>query len=131
MQPAVAEVVQNCTVPASTATAGACLSARMSFPWCGPPARGAPKSSLYVTEPTTGKISFGTALPDDAAALAVNESVAIRRKRMRSGERKVETLADFSKLGFHRDEDCRVRQAGARSASEADRSVDAPARPLG
>ena len=45
MQPALAEVVQSLTVPSSAATASARFGAMMSFPWCGPPGRGAPKSS--------------------------------------------------------------------------------------
>ena len=46
MQPAVAECVQNLILPASAARARARFGAMMSIPWCGPAARGAPKSSL-------------------------------------------------------------------------------------
>ena len=46
MQPAEAEVVQNSTLPASAASANDFLAATMSIPWCGPPGRGAPKSSV-------------------------------------------------------------------------------------
>src|SRR2546421_763095 len=59
MQPAVAEVVQTLTFPASAATASARFGARRSLPWCGPPARGSPKSSWYCTGPTTGKMIPG------------------------------------------------------------------------
>ena len=45
MQPALAELVQNSTLPASTASARLRLGAMMSIPWCVPPARGSPKSS--------------------------------------------------------------------------------------
>src|SRR5919201_4612412 len=69
MQPAVGEVVQYLTLPASAATAGDLFADMRSLPWCGPPGRGAPKSSVYVTVPTTGKISRGTLATDaDAAA---------------------------------------------------------------
>ena len=78
MQPALAELVQNSTLPASTASARLRLVAMMSFPWCVPPARGSPKSSLYVTAPTTGKTSFcGT------AALAPPARVKRARARTR------------------------------------------------
>src|SRR4249919_2413711 len=55
MQPAVAECVQNLILPASVATASARRGAMMSFPSCGPCGRGAPKSFVYCTRPTTGK----------------------------------------------------------------------------
>ena len=46
MQPALAERVQNSTLPASAARARLRFGAMMSIPWCGPPARGWPKSSV-------------------------------------------------------------------------------------
>src|SRR6266536_6198247 len=54
MQPAELELVQILTVPASAATASAFRGAMMSLPWCGPCGRGAPKSFVYCTRPTTG-----------------------------------------------------------------------------
>ena len=44
MQPARAEVVWNLTLPASVATTGDFLGARMSLPSCVPCGRGSPKS---------------------------------------------------------------------------------------
>ena len=62
MQPARAEVVQNLTFPASTATTGDFLGARMSLPSWRPCGRGSPKSFVYRYGPTTGKmIGFGHA----------------------------------------------------------------------
>ena len=46
MQPALADVVQNFTLPASAATTGVFFAASRSLPWCGPPARCWPKSSV-------------------------------------------------------------------------------------
>ena len=46
MQPALAECVQNSTLPASAASARLRLAAIMSIPWCAPPGRGWPKSSM-------------------------------------------------------------------------------------
>src|SRR5438552_3480310 len=63
MQPAVAERVQNSILPGSAATAIWRFAAIRSFPGCGHLARGAPKSSWYVTGPTTGKISCGGPAP--------------------------------------------------------------------
>src|SRR5215208_261017 len=55
MQPADPECVQNLTLPASAATAKALRGAIKSFPSCAPCERGAPKSFVYCTFPTTGK----------------------------------------------------------------------------
>src|SRR5215218_7326233 len=55
MHPALAECVQNLTLPASVATARARRGAMMSLPSCGPSERGAPQSFVYWTRPTTGK----------------------------------------------------------------------------
>ena len=44
MQPALAELVQNVTLPSSAATASDFLAAMMSLPWWGRPPRGSPKS---------------------------------------------------------------------------------------
>ena len=60
MQPARADVVRNLTLPASAATASERLVAMMSLPSCAPLPRGAPKSSVYMALPTTGKTSCGT-----------------------------------------------------------------------
>jgi hypothetical protein len=46
MQPAVAERLQNSTLPASAASARLRFGAIMSIPWWTPPARASPKSSL-------------------------------------------------------------------------------------
>src|SRR5438034_10772411 len=88
MQPAVADDVQSLTVPASATTAGERRGARMSIPWCGPPARGSPKSSVYETVPTTGKIRRGTGLLGDAAAPATSENVRT------TGTRAIRTRAE-------------------------------------
>ena len=58
MQPALAEWVQNSTLPASAARARLRLVAMMSIPWCAPPAAAWPKSSMYVAVPSTGKTIF-------------------------------------------------------------------------
>src|SRR6266542_3821342 len=58
MQPAAEEVVQNLTLPDSTATAAALRGAMMSFPSWRPWARASPKSSGYVVGPTTGKMGL-------------------------------------------------------------------------
>src|SRR5439155_19646773 len=81
MQPAVAEVVQNWIVPLSTATAEALRPASRSLPWCGPPARGCPKSAWYVVGAATGKISVGTAPGFGEAADAVPARPRSREKR--------------------------------------------------
>src|SRR3954468_13909009 len=83
MQPAVAEVVQNFTLPDSTAIAGALRSARRSFPSCAPPARGAPKSSLYVTSPITGNTSRGTDFACEAFAPATSASMTMTTATIR------------------------------------------------
>src|SRR5690349_20566056 len=82
MQPAVAEVVQYFTFPASAATAGDFLAAIRSLPWWGPPGRGAPKSRVYVTWPITGKISRGTFAVDAGAAAeaAARPTIAARTR---------------------------------------------------
>ena len=46
MQPALALVVQNSTLPASAASARFRFGAMMSIPWWAPPARASPKSSV-------------------------------------------------------------------------------------
>src|SRR4029453_3332049 len=62
MQPALAEVVQNLTVPGSAAVAIAFRGATMSIPgWAQPCARASPKSSRNDAGPTRGKTSRGTA----------------------------------------------------------------------
>lgn len=79
MQPAVAECVQNEILPASAATAIARFGAMRSLPGCGHLARGSPKSSRYVTDPTTGKTSRGTS--DGAADPAVANAAAAATTR--------------------------------------------------
>src|SRR5689334_14874302 len=81
MQPAVREVVQYFTLPASAATAGDFLAESRSFPWCVPPDRGAPKSSTYCTSPTTGKTMW-------AGTLALVEARAVPATRPRMTARK-------------------------------------------
>src|SRR5215470_10405520 len=86
MQPAVAEVVQYLTLPASTATAGDFFAAIRSLPWCAPPERGAPKSRVYVTCPITGKISRGTfVVAAGAAADTAARPTSAARKRIPRG----------------------------------------------
>src|SRR5918994_3511732 len=82
MQPARADVVWNFTVPASAATAGERHVVMMSFPWCPPLPRGAPKSLMYVALPTTGNTSFGTAAVEaDAGAAARAAAMRTRSPR--------------------------------------------------
>src|SRR5438067_12069755 len=82
MQPAAREVVQYWTFPASAATVGDFFAATMSLPWCGPPGRGAPKSSTYCTRPTTGKMTCaGTVLAAKATAAPAATPIAVTRKR--------------------------------------------------
>src|SRR5919201_6041160 len=86
MQPAAADVVQYFTLPASAATAGDFFVAMMSLPWWRPCPRGAPKSLVYATSPTTGKMSRGTfprAAPAAAEATA-RPSIAARKKKPRA-----------------------------------------------
>src|SRR5215210_3600441 len=129
MQPALADVVQYLIVPASAATAGDRFAAIRSFPWCPPPDRGAPKSSVYVTAPTTGNTMwsgvFGAAAP---AVPAAKPRIAARKRTPRAvvrwrliGERalrfalegsEVSTRFGLSRVTSH--EDRRLRQASAR-----------------
>src|SRR3954471_1439161 len=81
MQPALADVVQNLTFPASAATAIAFRAAMMSLPWCGPPARASPKSSVYSASPTTGKTSFGVAARSARAVATRTTARPARRRR--------------------------------------------------
>src|SRR5919201_4909412 len=81
MQPALADVVQKSTLPDAAASASARLGARMSIPWCGPPGRGAPKSSLYCTGPRTGK-TMGAGGFWAAPATPARRPEARRRKRI-------------------------------------------------
>ena len=81
MQPALAEVVQNSTLPASAARARLRLPAMMSFPWCGPARAGWPKSSMYVTVPSTGKTIFCGAAALAAAARVRSASARTRVPR--------------------------------------------------
>src|SRR5712671_5505167 len=81
MQPALADVVQNLTFPGSTATTGVFLAAIRSLPWCGPPGRACPKSSMYVVGPATGKISVGTEPFGATAATAVPARPSTQRRR--------------------------------------------------
>src|SRR6266571_660169 len=86
MQPALADVVQYLTLPASAATAGDLFAATMSLPWCGPPGRGCPKSSVYCTCPTTGKMmcAGGFPLVDAAAVPTARLSIAARKRTPRA-----------------------------------------------
>ena len=56
MQPALADVVQNSTLPASAATPASLHGAMRSLPWCGPLRRAGRRSRpCRSTAPTTGK----------------------------------------------------------------------------
>src|SRR5438105_2149096 len=103
MQPALAEVVQYFTRPASAATAGDFFTAMRSLPWCGPPGRGAPKSSWYCTSPTTGKMMC----PGAVAVRA--DAVEIPTAKPRIGARKRNPRAVVRLLII---EAGRVRRAG-------------------
>src|SRR5919204_2869754 len=101
MQPALAELVQNSTLPASAASASARFGAMMSIPWCGPPARASPKSSEYDTVPSTGKTIVVGGLRELAAAIPARRvtrtakaraRVAVVRKRFTGGPKR-QTLA--------------------------------------
>ena len=72
MQPAEEDDVQYFTLPASAATAIVRRGAMMSVPWWLPCQRASPQSFENATEPTMGKISFGTG-PDGAARHAAGE----------------------------------------------------------
>src|SRR3954468_8567727 len=84
MQPAFADVVQNSIFPDSTATTGVFFAASMSLPWCGPPARGCPKSSMYVAGPATGKTSVGTAGAFFGGAADAGTAMPSRQRRRRT-----------------------------------------------
>src|SRR6476619_5329516 len=81
MQPAVRDVVQYLTVPVSAATAGERFADIRSLPWCGPPARGAPKSSMYWTVPTTGKMMWSGTFGAAARAVPATRPRMAARKR--------------------------------------------------
>src|ERR1051325_2798488 len=103
MQPAVADVVQNSILPLSTATAGDFFVARMSLPWCGPPARGWPKSSPYVVGAATGKMRVGTTpfIGAADAAPARPRSAAKRRSTPRAVVRWRLIKLRFALEGWH------------------------------
>src|SRR5919198_2804738 len=85
MHPAACEVVQYLTVPDSAATAGDLFADIRSLPWCAPPGRGAPKSSTYVTCPTTGKMMWsGTFGVTAAAGPAARPSMTARKRTPRA-----------------------------------------------
>src|SRR5919197_5009718 len=113
MQPALAEVVQNLTVPLSAATAIAFRGARMSMPWWGPPARGWPKSSSYVTGPTTGN-TIGAAAGGAAAAGAVNAPMAAASRSPRAVVRWRLIGLRFALEGRHPTPDSGRSRAGSR-----------------
>src|ERR671939_628559 len=111
MQPALRDVVQYFTLPASAATAGDFLAATRSLPWCGPPGRGAPKSSTYCTSPTTGKTMWagGFASRDASAVPAVTPRSAAARRTPRAvvrwldmGRRGTEAVERNSRTGESR-----------------------------
>src|SRR5437667_12467610 len=83
MQPAVAEVVQNSTLPASTASARARFGAMTSIAWCGPPGLGSPKSSVYDVVPSTGKTIVVGGFLEPAAAVPATR--VTRRARAGTG----------------------------------------------
>src|ERR671937_2139864 len=85
MQPAARDVVQYFTVPDSAATAGDFFADIKSLPWCAPPARGAPKSSMYVTCPTTGKMMWSGTFGGPAPAVpAARPTIAARKRTPRA-----------------------------------------------
>jgi len=84
MQPALADVVQNFTLPASAATTGVFLRAIRSLPSCVPPPRGCPKSSMYVVAPATGKTSVGTDAAFGCFAADAGPARPNRRRRRRA-----------------------------------------------
>src|SRR5829696_951225 len=83
MQPAFADVVQNLTVPGSTATAVERFGAIRSLPSWEPVPRASPKSFVYVAPPRTGKISCGTFASGRAPAGAA-PTTAARTMRIRN-----------------------------------------------
>src|SRR5207248_8737938 len=117
MQPALTEVVQNSTLPASAATTGVFFVATRSLPWCGPPARGWPKSSMYVAGPATGKISVGTLFAPAAEPGTARPSRSSRRRTPRAVVRwrriklrfALEGADPSSRNGETRGRNCRLR----------------------
>src|SRR3954447_12867753 len=81
MQPALRDVVQYFTVPASAATAGDRFAAIRSFPSCAPPDRGAPKSLMYCTWPTSGKTMWSGTFGAAARAVPATRPMIAARKR--------------------------------------------------
>src|SRR6266545_581197 len=134
MQPALLDVVQNETVPASAATAGALRAARMSFPWCLSAPRGSPKSSRNWTSPTTGKTSVGTfggAATPAAAATHVTTDARRSARLIRGSSPPVRrTLARPADRVRNADEDRGMRQASPRVAGEEARRGDEATGPL-
>src|SRR3954452_5530344 len=153
MQPALADVVQNLIFTASAATAIAFRAAMMSFPWCGPPARASPKSSVYTASPTTGKTSFGVAARSARAvatrttarparsrrgvARAVVRCLTMERRRSGAPLEVPDPTRPACRVAARGGavrvppghEDRRVREAGS-GAGQADRPADEAARPL-
>src|SRR2546421_5541446 len=138
MQPAVAEVVQNSTLPASAARASARFGAIMSIPWCAPPARGSPKSSVYCVCPSTGKtivvggfLVLADAVPATIATARRRVPRIVVRKRFTGGRR----AGRYQRSGLYprgRNEDRGLRQIRpGRRRARADRPADEAARPLG
>ena len=84
MQPAAADVVQNLTLPDSTATAGAFASARMSLPWCVPPARGcAEVVAVRDRADRPGRRARGTDFAGAAFAPAASASMTMTTATIR------------------------------------------------
>src|SRR3954454_2637862 len=80
MHPALCDVVQYFTVPASAATAGDRFAAIRSFPSCAPPDRGAPKSFMYCTWPTSGKTMWSGTFGAAARAVPPTRTMIAARK---------------------------------------------------
>src|SRR5437867_974012 len=103
MHPALADDVQYLTLPASAATAGDFFAAMMSLPWWGPPGRGWPKSSVYCTCPTTGKMMCAGGFPfvDAVAVPATRPSIAARKRTPRAVVRWLLIGFRFASEGQH------------------------------
>src|SRR5215203_2286533 len=105
MQPARQDVVQNLTVPASTATATDFLAAMMSLPSWRPDPRASPKSSVYVTGPTSGKIRRGTPAADADAGPPSRTTAKRTTKRLRAVSRRGAIRTGFALEARHRSMD--------------------------
>src|SRR3954467_11148567 len=145
MQPALRDVVQYFTVPASAATAGDRFAAIRSFPSCAPPDRGAPKSLMYCTWPTSGKTMWSGTFGAAARAVPATRPMIAARKRtpravvrwrlirgraLRFASEGSEGTRAVGSVELRPHEDRRLRQAGPRG-KPSHRPRFQAARPLG